>query len=113
MTDEVALFRLWVKNHGPSKETLWALQNMLGSVLGFDHPLSLETKKAWVECREKENEDSCQHLAMTSLQMEFDQECPRCGKRPFFDDAPAPRNAAWRSVQEERMEAFAQMISPK
>lgn len=40
-------FTEWNARHGCDKQTLWALQNMLGSCLGWDHPLHLEALEAW------------------------------------------------------------------
>lgn len=42
-------FAEWLKRHGCDRDTLWNLQNMLGSCLGWDHPLHLEAKEAWIK----------------------------------------------------------------
>lgn len=44
-------FDSWLRNHPCDTETLWYIQNMLGTVLGFEHPLAQEAQKAWEDSR--------------------------------------------------------------
>jgi len=42
-------FREWLSRHGCSRRELWLMQNMLGSCLGWEHPLRDEVLKAYDE----------------------------------------------------------------
>jgi hypothetical protein len=61
-------FDAWHKNHGCTKEELWKIQNCIGALFGFDHPVAIDAAKAWrkaleecTECGEKESDGRCSH----------------------------------------------------
>lgn len=46
------LFDHWFKHHPCDRETLWHVQNALGTILGFDHIEAQAAMKAWENCKE-------------------------------------------------------------
>jgi len=42
-------FSNWLRNHPCSSRELWVLQNCIGSVFGFDHPVAKEAAEIWNE----------------------------------------------------------------
>jgi hypothetical protein len=46
-------FDEWLHNHPYDKNTLWAIQNCLGTLFGFEHPMAEAAKKAWEKAREE------------------------------------------------------------
>src|SRR3990167_8105071 len=40
-------FTHWLKNHPCTEEELWKIQNCLGTLLGYEHPLAQEAVQAW------------------------------------------------------------------
>lgn len=40
-------FSQWLDAHPCDTNTLWAIQNCLGTLFGFDHPMAEEAKEAW------------------------------------------------------------------
>ncbi len=47
-------FKEWHSRHGCSAETLYYIQNCLGSMYGFDDPNALQATIAWQDQRNKE-----------------------------------------------------------
>lgn len=42
-------FTDWLESHGCTTEELWKIQNCIGSLWGFDHPIAKEAAKAWMD----------------------------------------------------------------
>jgi hypothetical protein len=49
---EFASFDAWHKNHGCTKHELWLIQNCIGALFGFDHPVAIDASKALRDARD-------------------------------------------------------------
>jgi len=77
-------FDQWHKNHGCDTEELWKIQNLLGSILGWDHPEYLAASKAWVASRKncklclKDHQSSCSCVCHVEWKFDEPEEKGEC-----------------------------------
>lgn len=75
---KVDAYQEWLKNHPCDTETIWYIQNCLGTLFGFEHPMAQSAKESWEESRESpEKKEESIHGCMAPYETCRNPDCPR------------------------------------